>query len=68
MVTPRQVSTTEWVTEIPNDTEEAPWMVMPDYQLWALHLLLSILRRHRAAHRLHWYIGAELWVTRPGPG
>jgi Uma2 family endonuclease len=68
MVTPRQVSTTDWVTEIPNDTEEAPWMVMPDYQLWALHLLLSILRRHRAAQHPRWYIGAELWVTRPGPG
>ena len=68
MVTPRHVSITEWLADIPNDTEEAPWMVMPDYQLWALHRLLSMLRRHRAARQLRWYIGSELWVTRPGPG
>ncbi|MGH2346736.1 MAG: Uma2 family endonuclease [Chloroflexota bacterium] len=67
MVTSRHMTSTDWLADIPNDTEEAPWMVMPDYQLWALHLLLSILRRHRAERRLRWYIGAELWVTLPRP-
>jgi Uma2 family endonuclease len=43
-------------------------MVMPDYQFWVVHLLVSILRRHRAEQRLRWYIGAELWVTLPRPG
>ncbi len=59
---------TDWLADIPSDTEEAPWMVMPDYQFWAIHLLVSILRRHRAEQRLRWYIGAELWVSLPRPG
>ena len=68
MATSRPLTITDWLADIPSDTEEAPWMVMPDYQLWALHLLLSILRRHRAEQRLRWYIGSELWVTLPRPG
>jgi Uma2 family endonuclease len=68
MATPHPVTITDWLADMPSDTEEAPWMVMPDYQLWALHLLLSILRRHRAEQRLRWYIGSELWVTLPRPG
>ncbi len=68
MATPHPVTITDWLADMPSDTEEAPWMVMPDYQLWTLHLLLSILRRHRAEQRLRWYIGSELWVTLPRPG
>jgi Uma2 family endonuclease len=68
MATPHPMTITDWLADMPSDTEEAPWMVMPDYQLWALHLLLSILRRYRAEQRLRWYIGSELWVTLPRPG
>ncbi|MGH2409219.1 MAG: Uma2 family endonuclease [Chloroflexota bacterium] len=68
MVTHRSPTITDWLANIPSDTEEAPWMSMPDYQLWAIHLLLSILRRYRGLQGLRWYIGAELWVTLPRPG
>ncbi|MGH2387169.1 MAG: Uma2 family endonuclease [Chloroflexota bacterium] len=68
MATPHPLTITDWLADMPSDTEEAPWMVMPDYQFWAIHLLVSILRRHRAEQRLRWYIGSELWVTLPRPG
>jgi len=68
MVTDRSPTITDWLADIPSDTEEAPWMSMPDYQLWAIHLLLSILRRYRGLKGLRWYIGAELWITLPRPG
>jgi Uma2 family endonuclease len=68
MATPHPVTVIDWLANMPSDTEEAPWMVMPDYQFWAIHLLVSILRRHRAEQRLRWYIGSELWVSLPRPG
>ncbi|HXT35779.1 MAG TPA: Uma2 family endonuclease [Chloroflexota bacterium] len=68
MAAHRSPTITDWLATIPSDTEEAPWMSMPDYQLWAIHLLLSILRRYRGLQGLRWYIGAELWVTLPRPG
>jgi Uma2 family endonuclease len=49
----------------PNDTEEAPWMTMPDFQWRVIALLMSILRRHMGRHDLHWYLAAELRVTMP---
>ena len=68
MVMPRQLSEPDWLLHIPNDTEEAPWMVMPDYQMRVIRLLLSILDRYRDEMRLRWYIGAELMVVLPRPG
>ncbi|HVA89294.1 MAG TPA: hypothetical protein VNL71_05585 [Chloroflexota bacterium] len=37
MVVHHSVTSTDWLAAIPSDTEEAPWMSMPDYQLWAIH-------------------------------
>ena len=68
MVMPRQLSEPDWLLQIPNDSEEAPWMVMPDYQMRVINLLLSILGRYRDEMRLRWYIGAELMVVLPRPG
>jgi hypothetical protein len=56
----------EWLLlTTPDDTEEAPWMTMPDFQWRVIVLLMSILRRYRNEHGLHWYLGAELKVTMP---
>ncbi|MGH2346603.1 MAG: Uma2 family endonuclease [Chloroflexota bacterium] len=49
----------------PNDTEEAPWMTMPDFQWRVIALLMSILRRHMGQHNLPWYLAAELKVIMP---
>ena len=68
MVMPRQLSEPDWLLQIPNDSEESPWMVMPDYQMRVINLLLSILGRYRDEMRLRWYIGAELMVVLPRPG
>lgn len=68
MAASRPLTITDWLADVPDDTEEAPWVVMPDYQLWAISLLLSILRRHRRAQGLRWYIGSELWVALGRPG
>jgi Uma2 family endonuclease len=68
MVMPRLLSEPDWLLQIPNDSEEAPWMVMPDYQTRVINLLLSILRRYRDEMRLRWYIGSELMVVLPRPG
>lgn len=52
---------------VPNDTEEAAWMVMPDYQWRVLELLTSILRLHVSRAKLPWYVMAELLVIMPRP-
>lgn len=49
----------------PDDTEEAPWMVMPDFQWRIVELLMSILRLHATRQGLRWYLAAELQVTMP---
>ncbi|HVA92544.1 MAG TPA: Uma2 family endonuclease, partial [Chloroflexota bacterium] len=64
----RAVHEPDWLSRIPNDSEEAPWMVMPDYQMRVINLLLSILSRYRTELGLHWYIGSELMVIAPRPG
>jgi len=68
MATPHPVTITDWLVDIRNDSNDAPWMVMPGYQLWALHMLLSVLVLHRKEQRLRWYIGSRLLVRLPRPG
>ncbi|MGH2411199.1 MAG: Uma2 family endonuclease, partial [Chloroflexota bacterium] len=56
----------EWLLlTTPDDTEEAPWMTTPEFQWRVCALLMSILERHKRAHRLRWYLMAELKVTMP---
>ncbi len=66
MIESRQLTDAEaLLLTTPNDTEEAPWMTMPDFQWRVIALLMSILRRHMGQHNLHWYLAAELRVTMP---
>ncbi len=51
----------------PDDTEEAPWMVMPDFQWRVVSLLMSILGLYVRRTGQRWYLGAELKVTMPRP-
>lgn len=53
---------------VPDDTEDAPWMVMADLQVRDVDLLKPILRLHVARHRLPWYVASYLKITRPRPG
>lgn len=66
MVAPRQLTDKEWLLlTSPDDSEEAPWMTMPDFQWRIIALLMSILQRYRRETGLPWYIAAELKVTMP---
>lgn len=49
----------------PDDTEEAPWMVMPDFQWRIVVLLRSILHLYALRTGRRWYLAAELLVTMP---
>ena len=51
----------------PNDSEEAPWMVMPDYQYRVVALLVGMLRLFARRRRLRWYVVGELQLTLPRP-
>ena len=51
----------------PDDTEEAPWMFMTDFQWRIVALLRSILGLHVTRAGLQWYLPAELKVIMPGP-
>lgn len=53
---------------VPDDTEDAPWMVMADLQVRDVDLLKPILRLHIARHRLPWYLASYLKITRSRPG
>jgi len=56
-----------YVLTLQSDTEEAPWMVMTDFQWNVVALLKSILEQHAQRYRLGWYLSAELKVTMPLP-
>ncbi len=56
-----------YVLTLQSDTEEAPWMVMTDFQWNVVALLKSILEQHARRQRLGWYLSAELKVTMPLP-
>ena len=69
MVTQRRLSESELLLlTAQDDTEEAPWMVMPDFQWRVISLFMSILRLHVRRRGLRWYLAAELKVTMPRPG
>jgi len=51
----------------PNDTEEAPWMVMADVQVRDVDLLKSILRLHIEQRQLPWYLASYLKITMRRP-
>ena len=46
-----------------DDTNESPWMTMPEFQFFVIHLLASILRWHNRRHQLDWHVTAELGVS-----
>lgn len=52
---------------VPNDTEDAPWMVMSGLESRDTVLLIEILRLHVHRNRLPWYLEAFLKVTMPRP-
>ena len=52
----------------PDDTEEAPWMVMASLQVRDVDLLKAILRLHAERAGLPWVIESYLKVTMPRPG
>ena len=55
MVTRRQLSDTEWLLlTTPDDTEEAPWMVVPELQWRVVALLMSVLRLYVRRRGLRW--------------
>jgi Uma2 family endonuclease len=66
MVTRRQLSDTEWLLlTTPDDTEEAPWMVVPEFQWRVVALLMSVLRLYVRRRGLRWHLAAELKITMP---
>ncbi len=52
----------------PDDTEDAPWMVMAGLQTREVDVLLDILRLHVQRLGLPWYLESYLLVTMPRPG
>jgi len=50
-----------------DDSDEAPWMTVPEFQYFVAHLLVSILRLHTQRQRLGWHVGGELGVVMPRP-
>jgi len=56
-----------YVLTLQSDGEQAPWMVMTDFQWNVVALLKSILEQHAQRQRLGWYLSAELKVTMPLP-
>lgn len=60
-LTPREL----FLLTTPDDTEDALWMVTPEYQWNIVNLLMSVLRLHIARQELPWYIAAELLVVAP---
>ena len=66
MLVPRPLDDVEWLLlTTPDDTEEAPWMVMPEFQWNIITLLLSILRRYAHERNLRWHLAADLKVVMP---
>lgn len=45
-----------------DDTDEAPWMTMPEFQALVIALLAGILRLHARRRGLGWHVSTELGV------
>lgn len=51
----------------PDDTEDAPWMVMGDPQWHAVDQIMSILNLHGRRQRLPWYTASYMKITMRRP-
>jgi Uma2 family endonuclease len=45
---------------LPDDTEDAPWMVMGDLQFWSAAQFATSLRSYARRHGLPWYVASML--------
>jgi Uma2 family endonuclease len=52
---------------VPDDTEDAPWMVMADLQVRDVDLLKAILQLHIEQRWLPWYLASYLEITMRRP-
>ncbi|MGI8913864.1 MAG: Uma2 family endonuclease [Chloroflexota bacterium] len=59
--------TTPLVQWAVDDTNEAPWMTMPEFQYFVARLLVGILRLHAERRSLPWHVTGELTVSTPKP-
>ncbi len=50
-----------------DDTEDAPWMVTPEFQFQIVRMLLSILEQYIRHQDLPWHVFSELWIIAPWP-
>ncbi len=50
-----------------DDTNEAPWMTMPEFQSLVIALVSGILRLHNRRRHLGWHVSTELGVSMPKP-
>lgn len=57
-----------FLRRVPNDTPEAPWMVMNDRQIRGATALYWSLRIYAQTHGLPWYVGSMLALLYRRPG
>ena len=50
-----------------DDTDDAPWMVTPEYQTRIAQLLLSILTLYKQRHGRRWHLFSDLKIVMPRP-
>ncbi|MGI8912992.1 MAG: Uma2 family endonuclease [Chloroflexota bacterium] len=50
-----------------DDTNEAPWMTMPEFQFYLIQALVGILQLHASRQGLGWHVTGELGVRMPKP-
>jgi len=55
------------LARLPEDTDDAPWMVVPGFQLLIIEMLRSILRQYVRDKGPQWHVFSELWVIVPWP-
>ncbi len=55
------------LASLPEDTEDAPWMVNPEYQWLTVELLMNILREYVRRQGLRWRFFTEVMVSMPWP-
>jgi Uma2 family endonuclease len=57
-----------FLSTVPDDTEEAPWMVMSDAQFWPATDFANSLRAYAERQGLPWYVAGMLPILYPRPG
>ncbi len=55
------------LASLAEDTEDAPWMVAPEFQLQIIKLLMSILDEHIRRLGLLWHVSSDVWIIAPWP-